>query len=701
MRNIRRRDFVLASLLFSAFFFSLAVIGAFHSYSPVPYWDMWDGYLDFYVKASSGDWSAWWSQHNEHRILLSKILFWIDLSVFQGRVWFLIFANYILLALVIAVFWMILKERCPEDHLSLGSFLLIWLSSWAQAENLTEAFQNQFFLAQLLPLSALFMMHKAVSEQKKSSNYFMAACLLGILSLGSMANGVLALPLITVYALATRMGWRRITILAILAGLGGIAYFYDYHSVTKHGSLSVALKNNPGELLAYVLLYLGNPFFLIFGSIGLVVFVAQMAGVVLIILSACCLWQLLHNPRRSSLELALLIFIFYVGATALGTAGGRLIFGVEQAASSRYTTPVLMAWAALFLIYIPRLIILMKKSQWTIWVSFLLLSLGMLPLQLEALDSKAAELFEKKIAALAIEMHIKDSPQILNVYPSVDRVLSVSEVPIKKGISVFGQPPFKNTHERIGQLFKESIDAVHPCQGGIDKIEWIDDANPYMRIYGWLTDSTQKSVSEALWMIDRDNIIIGYALSGQSRPDIRTVAGAAAADAGFKGYVLANQQGLPVMLFDPTHKCSLNVVFPAIRFRLLNGASQSTQFNVSYSDILPGNQWVGSNFQHSSFPGMKVYGSFIQSDADTGSISIRLKRGDCILYRSGPTYGKQYMSLNDKEHTKIVLPVSLVWQVLEFSGTTLPDKFIATLTDAGSGWGEWSAIAVLESEEKE
>lgn len=94
---------------------------------------------------------------------------------------------------------------------------------------------------------------------------------------------------------------------------------------------------------------------------------------------------------------------------------------------------------------------------------------------------------------------------------------------------------------------------------------------------------------------------------------------------------------------------------------------------------------------------MVVFGSFIQADGDKGEISLQLKRGDRILYRSGPTFGKQYLSLNFS-NTEIALPVSLEWRVLDFSSKALPDSFIATFRDNGENRGEWSAIAVLASE---
>jgi hypothetical protein len=54
----------------------LAVIGAVRWYSPVPYWDMWDGYLIYYLfSVQSGIWAHVFAQANEHRVTLSHLLF--------------------------------------------------------------------------------------------------------------------------------------------------------------------------------------------------------------------------------------------------------------------------------------------------------------------------------------------------------------------------------------------------------------------------------------------------------------------------------------------------------------------------------------------------------------------------------------------------------------------------------------------------
>ena len=196
----------------AALFVALAIAGAVRAYSPVPYWDMWSGYLPFLDQAASGDWTVWWRQHNEHRILLTRLLFWMDLRWFGGASWFLLAANYVLIALGAVLACKILRElpvppgRDADMH-ALMAFAVIWLFFWSQWENLTWGFQSQFIMAQMLPLAALYMLYRSL---KGGSATFALACLLGLMCAGTMANGILALPLMTAYALMTGQGARRI-----------------------------------------------------------------------------------------------------------------------------------------------------------------------------------------------------------------------------------------------------------------------------------------------------------------------------------------------------------------------------------------------------------------------------------------------------------------------------------------------------------
>lgn len=691
--NIKRNYFISFLVLAAVFFWGLAIIGAFKSYSPVPFWDMWDGYLDFYIKASAGDIGAWWKSHNEHRILLSRLLFWIDLSWLNGSIWFLLFVNYLLVAVSCLIFLILLRERLPRHYLILGLFIMTWLISWSQHENLTWGFQGLFILAQLLPLIAFFLLHRSYDGDNVFKGYFVGSCFFGILSLGSMANGVITLPLMTLYVIICRFGWRWVAILAAMSCFGLLAYFYDYTSPAHHGSIGSSLRENPVGLILYVMTYIGSPFFYIAGGRGGVA-TAQFAGGIMILLSAYFAWSTLRSDKKSTLELALLLFILYIGGTALGTAGGRLIFGVEQALASRYLTPSLMAWAALFVLVAAKLAASFEKLNWQLWLPLPLLVFAMMPMQIKALDSGVQTAFERNIAGLAVAMGINDQSQISKVYPSAEHALSIGKIAAEKGLSYFSRLEFKNI--KLGKPVDGFSGAHNACQGYIDYIEPIEGEKNYFRLSGRIFDQSRRSSPGTVWLINEEGTAVGYGLAGQPRPDVAKAVDKNAEFSGFKGYFLNDAQGSAVTVFSPVNNCVFSSTLPVNLFTLskyINGES----ITVSENQVLSGNQWGGTDYYKSKIAGVYIIGSFINSDSNKGSVSLRIKRGDKMLYRSGPTQGNQYLQFN-VPNERVVLPPSPDWGVLEFSSKALPDSFVVTIYDNGDGWGEWSAIGLLSRE---
>jgi hypothetical protein len=107
--------------------------------------------------------------------------------------------------------------------------------------------------------------------------------------------------------------------------------------------------------------------------------------------------------------------------------------------------------------------------------------------------------------------------------------------------------------------------------------------------------------------------------------------------------------------------------------------------------------WKGHDYHNSELDGFRVIGSWLNSDADTGEITLRLKRGDRILYRSGPgSSGQSIKIIGHSSRFIHDLPSALDWVIMDFSNKLLPQKFTVTLSDNGKGWGEWSAIALRD-----
>lgn len=686
----------LVFLILALLFWGLAVVGGARAYSPVPFWDMWNGYLEFFTKISDGEWGAWWAQHNEHRIVLARVFFWLDLTMLGGHGWFLVLVNYGLLMLVCSFFYIVWKEVEPDKEKSwLGYFLMAWLFFWGQKENLVWGFQSQFILAQLLPLVGFYFLHLSCKSKQLETRYFSLSILTGIFSMGSMANGVLTLPLMLVFALIVKLEWRKTFLIGLSAIICVGLYFYGYKSIEGHGSLVQAVLTNPVGLLHYVAIYVGGAFSLGSKTAGL--WTATVAGIFLIVSSMYFGWRVLFAKRHDSLQLTLLMFILYVGGTAFGTGGGRLIFGVEQALSSRYMTPSLMAWAAFFILCYVNLSLIKNGAKNKLWIALLVLLLLMLPQQLRALKPQTEMLYERGMAALALELGIKDQTQIKHVFINAEWTLDIAAKPVARNYSIFGMEPYKDLRQQMGATSNGAGAGLKACQVYLDSIEPVQNDPRFIKIRGWLWSEERVGQSELIEISDAHHQTKGFGLSGQYRPDLVEKFNQNAAGSGFKAYVLNDRQGDDLIIKSEKFNCQFVVKIPVLIFSIIDNNNFQIEPTISLAAVENGYAWTGRDYNKSDFEHMKVLGSLIDSDADVGSITLKMNRGDRLYYRSGPVSKRQTLEILDSSIKPIVLPISLEWQLLEFSSRDFPEVFKAKFTDAGDAWGEWSAIAVKNS----
>jgi hypothetical protein len=677
----------------------LAVAGGIKNYSSVPYWDMWDGYLDFFMRVSNGDWSAWWGQHNEHRIVLARLLFWMDIAWFQGTSLFLIVMNYLLVAMAFGFFYAMAKEQFDLHGDSCSRYLIVplicgWLFSWSQHDNLTWAFQSQFFLAQLLPLFAFYSLHKSATPSLQSFRWFLVACAAGILSIGTMANGILTLPLMFVMALVVRIRPSRTALIGLLGLITILVYFLGYHSNNLHGSLPQAVTQNPVALVRYVLLYVGGPFYYLVGKSTFGLAIAQLAGAFLIICAAYIALRQWRSPIRNSLSVALLTFILYIGGTALGTGGGRLIFGLGQALSSRYITPALMVWAALLVLYLPIMLNLQGRRKIGMLLILSFLFALMLSRQLTALRQPENDVQDRRVGALALTLGIADKAQLGLLYPNTERLLILAQQAQQKGLSIFGTAPLYGLPSKMGQVENMGTSDLS-CNGSMTSTIAIPDVTDYVSVNGRL-DSTAANSNALLQFQDPESgRVAGYAISGIRADGLHESTDKASAQTVFKGYLLAQYAGKTLRIADPGINCTAEIEAPAILFSTHPWPGDAAVVSVTQKQVLK-SEWLGSDYAKTTIPGIHVSGSLIQGDQDTGSITLSLRKGDRLLFRSGPTGGRQFVEIPELITKRILLPVAPDWIVLDFSTVSLPDAFTITLTDDGDRWGEWSAIAIKE-----
>jgi hypothetical protein len=538
---------------------------------------MWDAYIEFYSKVlDGGGFGIWWAPHNEHRLLLTRLFCWVDLAWLNAGVWPLLVVIYLVVVASAVVFWLMLRELAgtakPEPgEIVIGLFVTGCLFLWMQFENLTFAVQIQYVLAQFLPLCALHSLHKSTAHVN-SKLHFLLACAFGLAAVGTMTNGILALPLMTLYSLLTRQGAVRTCVLATLSLSAILLYFHDYQPPAHHGDFSKTLTEQFPAFCEYILLYLGSPFYYLLGgfigkyvpalgALGRIIYwfaklTAILAGLFLLAASARLAIKSLHKPRQATLPLALLFFILYIGGTAFGTAGGRVAFGVDQALSSRYTTSALMAWCALLLLYSPALLAAFQSGSKGYRVPFALLISSMTVFQFSALRSQDEKQFERKIAALALELQVKDQKQVEKSYPDLQRALIIADRASARKISIFGSYPFRDAREHLDA----GVPDLSPtsCEGRLDVAESIDGDARLVRVSGWIFDPASRAYPAVIRFLDNKRRVVGYALAGKVRPDLADAIDKRALKAGYTGYVLADQRDSTLTLLGDDPSCQMH-----------------------------------------------------------------------------------------------------------------------------------------------
>ena len=113
------------------------------------------------------------------------------------------------------------------------------------------------------------------------------------------------------------------------------------------------------------------------------------------------------------------------------------------------------------------------------------------------------------------------------------------------------------------------------------------------------------------------------------------------------------------------------------------------------SAILSNDGWSGSDYERSTLEGFQVLGSIVRGDSDVGTLHLKVKAGESVLYRSGPNERSQFLQAGKEAATRMILPSAESWVRLEFnSAAWTAGEFEIKFTDAGTGFGEWSAIAL-------
>lgn len=481
------------------------IAGVVLDYSPVPFWDQWYGTVDWYMRAERDWWPSFWSLHNEHRLLFSRLIFWPDMRWFGGVNILSLISNVVVCGvLALSVYRAtIFRASLPrETKLIVGGAVLAFCFSWMQSDNFTWAFQNQWFAVNLFALLAFHAL--SVSAAKDHDVRWLAAALLAaVASSFSMANGMISWGIALAMMVYLRFPLRYFAITVAIAAVTAIAYFHHANGATgsiPNGTLGYVLRHQLLDWLRWSILYLGSPMDFAFNRLGLsyvaggVVVLAAIAGV-----ARAFLW-------RNLKAVPLLAFALFLIATAFATGTGRLVLGLANVFQLRYATNGLMVWMALLLFWGVNMSARLRGPVYFCAVVSLV-SIGLC--QRTALSGAQDVMFERLVAGQALREGVYDHVYLTELWGNDEYFKQVIKSAKSEQLSIFapdsigyGNPPAK-------------IVSDSDCAGFVDGIIPAQTAG-FSRAEGWVFAATEP---KTIVITDAANNTIGNGVVGKSRPD--------------------------------------------------------------------------------------------------------------------------------------------------------------------------------------
>jgi hypothetical protein len=495
--------------------------GVYRFYSPVPFWDEWDDHLGFYrAVTEQGGWTPWLTPHMEHRVVTSRLLFWLDVRYLGGNHILLLVVEQVLLAAMVMLVWQSYSRgRAHAAPLTwiigiAGAFMF----SWSQAEALRWGYAVQIILVYFFALWACaeYARFDLPVIRRFVTGFPLAAC-----AELSMANGIAAPFALALISILGRRPVREIIVSLALACAFAVPYFIGF--VTPH--LDSTVTGSPLAAMAkFVVVFIGNPFYMARSS-------ATLSGVLGAagLLSAAGLTSYLYFSRNITAYRAFLIAAYaFMFVSDLAAMRGRYMTGPLAPLSSRYATGSLIGWVALLLLAYDTL----PRPAWrsaTLGVGVGLagaLALG----QLHARDGNY-HLYQWKLGVLSQKIGL-DHPEFSGLFypPSAhERFIDMANYAAAHELGVYGQPWLRDA----GVVkYDPSQRGDGLCTGFLDTVA-ADGIG--LVVTGWASAPAQRG-DILVVLAGPDDSTVGYGIVGQPRPDVRKVLPKARADAGWTGF---------------------------------------------------------------------------------------------------------------------------------------------------------------------
>jgi hypothetical protein len=538
----------------------------------LPNFDYWWMTWNFYsVDGFSTNPFNWIFRANEHFVFIPAIIYALNIVVTQGSniglcliAWFLAGIQcYVLIALL-----PLNLRRFPLQFILVILCIALFNFTPAAAHNWMRGFSGvHWIIANLFVICAIFCLKSYATvlsskreaeppdlhSQAEPGNEFVGAVPLcppspsllqdkwvigsivfGILGCISYSTPLALWPILCAAAIVLRFP-RRITYLYFAVSIAVIGtYFLTYKTPGHHPSLS---KINPLKTLEYIPTYLGGIF-----SENLIV--ASIIGIIgLIAVTGFVGYWLLSKKVDRAEWLPWLSIQIYTLQTALMAAVSRSGFGVEQATASRYATLPALFWMSTIVLIVlwVRQLQLTPRIQGRLLTPLLAIMtvaiISMYGVGGETAIAIAHRATYQPLVALSLQLGITDISLIKDRVGNrsaafiglIDALKANNLVPFNRDIKKHNFCAALNT-KIDSNLLSAPKDGVPGYFDTVTKL-----APTAARVVGWIGDPENQV--KCIAILDRENVVRGFAMSGFPRPDLVNLFGPSYQFAAWRGYI--------------------------------------------------------------------------------------------------------------------------------------------------------------------
>ncbi len=518
-----------------------------------------------------------WEQHNEHRILIPRLISLLDYAWFSGQGYFDLVCIWLFqIGTAAIVFVLGLRAMAPlSDARAWRAFALAVVIalffSVTQIDNLAFPFQTCFLGQPFFTALAFYCMDRSAridADRRAFSLWVGGAALASWGSMLCLASGIFTPLVLIVGGYLVRWPKRVLAAVTVAAAVSIFVYLHGYTQIGEHGKPLEALAH-PGTVLMYIAVYLGSmstPGDLRGVTISAVIGVGVLAILLTVIFR---LWRTgllipaARAPSPAIANIALLGIVAVSGGQALITALGRYNLGIDQAMSGRYYSVRLLIWACLLLMAFG--VAARARLRREVWIGLAAALSACIVVALAAEQrtlGKAAKNggVVRQIGTDSLLTGVIDPPTLSLARADADVVLGTMQYLSAKKLSLFAS----RWYAALGQPI-QSVATVRPpetCTGWFETAS-IDGVNGGAKVEGWGWSVADGRPFDRIVLADTTGRIVGLATTGLPRVDIRmTMPNAGTDQFGWRGYTRAGDNISAYGIIDGKFACKLPGSWP-------------------------------------------------------------------------------------------------------------------------------------------